>query len=331
MEVCMVTRAQKIRLGIFIVISITVILIAVGTLSYDRIFDTKDIYYISYEDVSVSGLDIGSQVKYLGLNVGNVRNIKIDPKDINRIIVMVAIERDTPIKEDVRAEISSIGITGLKQIELRGGTVESDMLAPGGYIQPGKSLTEDITGRAEVITEKIELVLNNLIEFSGIENQNRIFSFFDESVNTVQKVSEVLDENRERMERTMANLDTLVVELKGLSTAAKYTAESFNRFISSDTLTTILADMQDITSTVRQVDLTKLIEDVNKVLVSLDDVLNHTETLVMRNTGKFVETIDELHLITRYLSSTARQIDSNPSILIRGSRPSNPPDNRLER
>lgn len=327
----MVTRAQKIRLGIFIIISITVILIAIGTLSYDRVFDTRDIYYITYEDVSVSGLDVGSQVKYLGLNVGNVRNIKIDPKDITRIIVTVAIEQGTPIKEDVRAEISTIGITGLKQIELRGGTVESDMLQPGGYIQPGKSLTEDITGRAEVIAEKIELVLNNLLALSSSENQDRIFAFVDESANTVLKVSEVLDENRERMDRTMANLDTLVVELKLMSTAAKTTAETFNNFMSSDTLNTMLADMQNITSTVREVDLTKLIEDVNKVLVSLDDVLTHTETLVMRNSGKFVDTIDELHLITRYLSSTARRIDSNPSILIRGSRPQSPPDDKLER
>ncbi len=327
----MVTRAQKIRLGIFIIISITVILIAIGTLSYDRVFDTRDIYYITYKDVSVSGLDVGSQVKYLGLNVGNVRNIKIDPKDITRIIVTVAIEQGTPIKEDVRAEISTIGITGLKQIALRGGTVESDMLQPGGYIQPGKSLTEDITGRAEVIAEKIELVLNNLLALSSSENQDRIFAFVDESANTVRKVSEVLDENRERMDRTMANLDTLVVELKLMSTAAKTTAETFNNFMSSDTLNTMLADMQNITSTVREVDLTKLIEDVNKVLVSLDDVLTHTETLVMRNSGKFVDTIDELHLITRYLSSTARRIDSNPSILIRGSRPQSPPDDKLER
>ncbi len=327
----MVTRAQKIRLGIFIIAAMTVVIIAVGTLSYDRIFDTKDIYHIAYEDVSVSGLDVGSQVKYLGLNVGNVRNIKIDPKDINRIIVTIAIDEGTPIKEDVRAEISMIGITGLKQIELRGGTVESDMLKPGGYIQPGKSITEDITGRAEVITEKLELVLNNLIELSSTENQERIFSFVDESAQTVRQVGDIVNENRERMDRTMANLDTLVVELKGMSMAANSAARAFDRFLASDTLNTMLADMQEITGTVREVDLSKLINDVNQVLISLDDMLNHTETLVMRNSGKFIDTVDELHLITRYLSSTARKIDSNPSILIRGSRPNNPPDDKLER
>ncbi len=327
----MVTRAQKIRLGIFIIAAMTVIIIAVGTLSYDRIFDTRDIYQIVYEDVSVSGLEVGSQVKYLGLNVGSVRNIQIDPDNINKIIVTIAIEEGTPIKEDVRAEISMIGITGLKQIELRGGTVESDMLSPGGTIEAGKSITEDITGRAEVLTEKMELVLNNLIELSSAENQDRIFGFVDESANTVRKVGEIVDENRERMDRTMANLDTLIIELKGVSVATNRAARTFDRFIQSDTLNTMIADMQQITSTVRQVDLEKLTGDINKVLISLDDILNHAETLVMRNSGKFVETVDELHMITRYLSSTARRIDSNPSILIRGARPENPPDDKLER
>lgn len=327
----MVTRAQKIRLGIFITVAMTVLIIAVGTLSFDRIFDTKDIYYVAYEDVSVSGLDVGSQVKYLGLNVGNVRNIEIDPKDINRIIVTIAVDRGTPIKEDVRAEISTIGITGLKQIELRGGTIESDMLKPGGYIQAGKSITEDITGRAEVITEKIELVLNNLLELSSPDNQNRIFSFVDESAETVRKVGEMIDENRDRMNRTMTNLDTLVVELKLASSSARHTAQTLDRFLSSDTLHSVLSDMSGITATVADVDLSKLMKDLNDVLVSMNDILNHTETLVMRNSGKLIDTIDELHLTTRYLSSTARRIDSNPSILIRGSRPSNPPDDKLER
>jgi phospholipid/cholesterol/gamma-HCH transport system substrate-binding protein len=326
----MVTRTQKIRLGIFITITMTIVIITVGTLSFDRIFDTKDIYFIAYEDVSVSGLDIGSQVKYLGLNVGNVRNIEIDPKDINRIIVTIAIDEGTPIKEDVRAEISTIGITGLKQIELRGGTVESDMLKPGGYIHAGKSITEDITGRAEIITEKIELVLNNLLELTSAANQNRIFDFVDESAATVRKVSEIVDENRESMNKTISNLDTLVVELKLASIAARNSAKSFDQFLASDTLSALIADMQNITNTVRGVDLSKLMEDLNEVLVSINGMLDHTEMLVLRNSGKLIDTIDELYLTTRYLSTTARRIESNPSILIRGSRPNNPPDNRLE-
>jgi phospholipid/cholesterol/gamma-HCH transport system substrate-binding protein len=327
----MVTRTQKVRLGIFITVAMSVLILAVGMLSFDRIFDTREKYYIAYEDVSVAGLDIGSQVRYLGLNVGNVRRIEIDPENINRIIVTIAVDRGTPIKEDVRAEIMMVGITGLKQIELRGGTPESAMLAPGGYIQAGKSITEDITGAAEVIAEKIELVLNNLLEMTSAQNQARLFEFADESKSVMQKVNRLIDENTERTNRTMMNLDTLTVELKHTSTAARKTAVAIERFLASDTLQAALADIRNITSSVSEVDLTALMYDLNRVLESLNGVLDHTEMIMMRNSGKLVDTIDELHLTTRYLSSTARRIDSNPSILLRGSRPSNPPDDRLER
>jgi phospholipid/cholesterol/gamma-HCH transport system substrate-binding protein len=327
----MVTRSQKIRLGIFITVAFVVILIAIGTLSFDVIFDTKDVYYVAYEDVSVSGLDVGSSVKYLGLNVGTVRNIEIDAQNINKIIVTIAVDPGTPIKDDVRAEIATIGITGLKQIELRGGTVESAMLAPGGFIQPGKSLTEDITGRAEVITEKIELVLNNLLEMTSVQNQERIFAFVDESAETVAKVNALVDRNSEHISRTIANMDSLTAELKSVSIAARHAAVTLEGFLSSDTLSTVLADLSDITGTLKGVDLAQLVSDVNMMVLSLNTVLGQTEALVSRNSGKLMDTIDELHLTTRYLSSTARRIESNPSILLRGSRPDNPPDAKLER
>ena len=107
----MITKSQKIRLGIFSVVAVSILVITVLLLSIDQFIDDQDLYYIAYEDVSVSGLDVGSPVKYLGLKVGSVKKIKIDPRNINRIIVQIGLTEGTPIKKDVEAEISTIGIT----------------------------------------------------------------------------------------------------------------------------------------------------------------------------------------------------------------------------
>jgi phospholipid/cholesterol/gamma-HCH transport system substrate-binding protein len=326
----MITRSQKIRLGIFISVALGVLLLAIASLSYNIIFATQDTYYIAYEDVSVSGVEIGSQVKYLGIKVGSVRRIEIDPKNLNRIIVTVGIEHGTPIKEDVRAEISSIGITGLKLIELRGGTIESEMLKPGGYIQPGKSITDDITGRAEVITEKIELVLNNLLAITSNENQQKIVSFIDESAAAAASVNSILSTNRSQMERTLANLDSLSFDLRKTVAATHSAVVSIETIVGSDTLKQTLNEIHQITRTFNQADIYQLIDELNQMIQSVNTVLEQTQTLVSRNRGRLVETIDELHHASRYLHSTARLIDANPSILLRGMRPSNPPDNKLE-
>jgi hypothetical protein len=174
----MITKSQKIRLGIFSVVAVSILIITLFLLSVDQFIEDQDIYYIAYEDVSVGGLDVGSPVKYLGLKVGSVKKIKIDPNNINRIIVQIGLTEGTPIKKDVEAEISTIGITGLKIIELRGGTNEAEILKPGRYINAGQSFTEAITGKAEVIAEKIEQALNNLIAFTSSENQEKFSEAF---------------------------------------------------------------------------------------------------------------------------------------------------------
>jgi len=76
----MPSRSQKIRLGVFIVISSFALLILLFIIGSKKLFAEKDIYYISYNDVSVSGLEIGSPVKYLGISIGSIQNIDFDPK-----------------------------------------------------------------------------------------------------------------------------------------------------------------------------------------------------------------------------------------------------------
>ncbi|MFP4622443.1 MAG: ATP-binding cassette domain-containing protein [Bacteroidales bacterium] len=65
-------------------------------------------------------------------------------------------------QKNAQAEITSVGLTGLKAIEIRGGSNEAENLKPGSYIQAGSSITREITGKAETIAQKAEKVLNNL-------------------------------------------------------------------------------------------------------------------------------------------------------------------------
>ncbi|MEJ2053935.1 MAG: MlaD family protein [Calditrichaceae bacterium] len=91
----MISKSQKIRLGIFVVIAAIILIVTVLILSMNQLLMDQDIYFISYEDVSVLGLNEGSTVKYLGINVGTVRDIRIDPENVNRIIVRFAVRKGT--------------------------------------------------------------------------------------------------------------------------------------------------------------------------------------------------------------------------------------------
>jgi len=68
---------------------------------------------------SISGLSEGSTVRYLGVGVGRVMRISIDPRDAGRVRVVADIEEGTPIAADTVARLSLQGVTGLLTINLQ--------------------------------------------------------------------------------------------------------------------------------------------------------------------------------------------------------------------
>jgi phospholipid/cholesterol/gamma-HCH transport system substrate-binding protein len=75
--------------------------------------------YEIYFDGSVSGLTEGGPVRYLGVDVGRVQRIRIDPRADNRVQVVADIDSSTPVSDRTLARLSLQGITGLLYIDLQ--------------------------------------------------------------------------------------------------------------------------------------------------------------------------------------------------------------------
>jgi phospholipid/cholesterol/gamma-HCH transport system substrate-binding protein len=84
--------------------------------------------YEPYQSIikeSVAGLSIAAPVKYLGVDVGKVSGIAIDPQNSRQVLLKFQIERGTPVKQDTEAVLKSQGLTGISYIELSGGSAGS--------------------------------------------------------------------------------------------------------------------------------------------------------------------------------------------------------------
>ncbi len=82
-------------------------------------------YYEIHTQESVAGLGIKAPVRLLGVEVGSVEKISIDTKDDLSVNILVKIKKNTPIKEDTFATLQLQGITGLKFVQLQGGSKDS--------------------------------------------------------------------------------------------------------------------------------------------------------------------------------------------------------------
>jgi len=220
----MITKSQKVRLGVFLVVAAFLLVVALVVVTAPKFLEKRDRYYIEYADVSVGGLDAGTPVKYHGIRVGRVEDVYVDPEDITKIKVVVSLRKDTPIKTDTEAVIASIGITGLKYIELTGGTKEAEKVEPGGQIAAGQSLFESLSDRSEVI-------LSNIAAFTDEEHRRAFKHTVDSIERLVTQVNALIEENREQFYATARNASVLSESLIQVSGKMERIVAGVNRIV----------------------------------------------------------------------------------------------------
>lgn len=327
----MVTKSQKIRLGIFLTVAVLVLLATMAIVLVPRYFEQRETYFIGFRDVSVTGLLEGGYVKYHGLNVGFVSRIFIDPEDIRRVIVEVSLDQGTPIKEDTQAEINFLGITGLKVIELRSGSNESRFLVPGGFIQPGRSITDEITGKAEVIADKAERVLNNIAVLTDASNREKMITLVENTNRTLAELYDILNKNNAVLATTLANAEAITGDLKETAVLARRTMGNVRALSRSDSLRQMMGNLAQFSKNLKEADLVQLIVQLNQTLDRTNNMLAQVDKNFARNYEDVVETITSAREAIDNLNQFSRLISEDPSILVRGGKPKDAPDYRLEK
>jgi phospholipid/cholesterol/gamma-HCH transport system substrate-binding protein len=171
-------------------------------------------YYVRYEiyfDGSVSGLSDGGQVRYLGVDVGRVVRIRIDPRAANRVQVIADIDATTPISERTLAQLSLQGVTGLLYIDLeqqRADDTGRRILAavPSERYQVIRSSHSDF----DLFLSSLPRLTARLNEL--VDRSTRLVS--DKNIAGVERVVANFERASAQLPHTAANIDTLVDELR---------------------------------------------------------------------------------------------------------------------
>ncbi len=117
-------EANYVAVGTFMLVVLA--MAAVFVLWYSNARERREYQpYEVYFTGSVSGLNEGSTVRYLGVNVGRVARIRLDSRDPTRVQVLVELDASTPIKQTTLARLTMQGVTGLLFIDLSQATDDS--------------------------------------------------------------------------------------------------------------------------------------------------------------------------------------------------------------
>jgi phospholipid/cholesterol/gamma-HCH transport system substrate-binding protein len=217
------TKVNFTSIGIFVLLlffSLLAFVFWLGKYGFEKKqFDTYTIYFTE----SISGLNVESPIKYQGLEVGRVKHIGINQYNSEEIEVQVQINKGTPIKQDHVALLSTLGITGLKYIELKGGSSQSHLLSAnskGEKVIPSRpSIIESLeTSTATIIKELKHLLVQSKKLFND-KNIDSLSTLFEKSASSFENIDYITHAllNQEKQFNTLLN-HTINLTQKGSST-----------------------------------------------------------------------------------------------------------------
>ncbi len=316
----MATKAQKVRLSIFLIAASAVLFVFFVVLVGGRIIKRMDSYHIIYEGISVTGLEPGAAVKYHGVQVGRVVNLSV--RDAASIQVDIQVNRGTPIKKDTEAVVAAVGITGLKYVELYGGTSRSENLDIGGAIKAGQSFLDTVTGRAEIILAKLEQVLNNLNVMLGPETTQNIQSSLKAIAGVSTSLDGILTENRDGIASSVAHLDSTLAILQETSRETSSMMAAANDLVRSKevkgtiaNINRISGNVKTVTDSLRVADLQRemetFLQNANQMVIHYDMMGLQARDDILKSLRNLEEALDNLRIATDV-------IRENPSVLLRG-------------
>jgi phospholipid/cholesterol/gamma-HCH transport system substrate-binding protein len=162
--------------GAFVLVLGAVLIAVVLWLASGGALQKKYDLYLAIEDESVAGLNLNAPVKYNGVDVGQVREIQLDPLNPQRVNLLFAIERGTPIKEDTIAVLKTQGLTGIAYVELSGGAIDSPTLratAASRYpvIRTKPSLSARLENVLTTVLAKLDSTSSNINAILSDENR----------------------------------------------------------------------------------------------------------------------------------------------------------------
>ncbi len=329
----MITRAQKVRLGVFLTVSSTLLIGTLAVLAGLRLAEERDTYTIRYH-MSLSGLEAGSPVKFNGVRVGRVDSIRIDREDPATVVVAVSLDAGTPVKKDTRAIVNLAGITGLKFIELSGGTAVSAFVDPGGEITAGDSTLDRLTVRAEDIAERVQTLVEQLNKLTSDENRKKVIAVVDHVDALVVSATGTLEENRPAVrdltaslksagERVDAAVKTLEVETTATARALRQVAERVRDEVEPNKVRSIVTNVERISAQVRvavdKADLPTVGAQFKDLMIALQRTVKNIDTTVLRGREDLFASLSYLLETLENLSEFSRQIRENPSLLLGGA------------
>lgn len=296
------SRTEHWKLGLFVSLGIGVAIGMLFWLGMAR-FRREAIYAVTYFDESVQGLDVGSPVKFRGVTLGSVssitiapdqRHVQIDMQIFTEELKHMGLSSDTPWTPEVRVQLASAGITGVKflQVDFFEATKHQPMDLP---FEPGTNYIPSVPSTLKGLEEALNEFLDKLPGYG--DKIKKVLEEAREALAQLRRVGGMIEDEHGPVQQLVKRVDGAVATLEGAIKEAQVGQTT--------------AALRASAGTVGQAadNLSRTSVSIGKTSSQVGSLSDHLDAAI---TG-LRETLEAVR-------SLATDLDRDPSALLRGKR-----------
>jgi phospholipid/cholesterol/gamma-HCH transport system substrate-binding protein len=204
---------------------------------------------------SVAGLNVGDEVRYGGLLVGQVTQVDLSEADPTQIVVTFRVRRKTPMRVDTKASITQVGFLGAPYLNLTPGKSDAAVLPPGSRVPSEDQMNfQDALTRLASFFERADTLLNSaerLAKSSPLDRVDRTLTQVEHLVTTANtgtdKIFGQLDTATQRLSDVINRTDRLIAQLdNAVKTASPELASTQKEAVASlREMRSLVSDLRD--------------------------------------------------------------------------------------
>lgn len=318
----METRAHHVLIGAFVIATLLAGFGFVMWLSMGGFGRDTARYAIRFEG-AVTGLSVASDVRYNGIKVGEVTELRLDPDDPSKVLALIEVTKETPIHTDSVASLEYLGVTGVAYVQITGGSPDAPLLRLAADeavpLIPSRpsGVQELVAGVPDLLMRATQLV-ENLNTLVRPENREAIAAILQ---NTEVVTGALADRQPE--------LDVAVTNLQQMSADLAVAAQQLRAV--SDRLLPMAARMEtSMAGLDRAVDeVPPVLEEVRQAAASYGELGRELEGLLAANRGavttfsqqgleQFTALLRQSRDLVSSLDRLVERIESNPQRFLFG-------------
>jgi len=154
----------RIKLGLFILVGLAIFILSIFYVGKQKnLFNP--VFKLSTTFYNVSGLQVGNNVRFAGINVGTVDNIWILNDSTVFVDMVIRKEVQKFIKSDCIVSMGSEGLIGDRILVITYGSPDADQVGEGQYLVSNEPVeTDEILNSLQVTAMNVELITQQLAE-----------------------------------------------------------------------------------------------------------------------------------------------------------------------